>query len=190
MDAATLHRRTIGFWMSRVAGIGDDQWHAETPCTDWDVRDLVNHVTGEERWAVPLLRGSTIAEVRDRFDGDVLGADPVAAAHEAAREAAAAGDDTPVDRTVHLSFGETPAEEYLRQLAADHLIHGWDLAVATGGDTRMDPEVVAEVATWFARREETYRAGGVIGPHAGASGDPQTELLAGFGRDARWAAVV
>ena len=68
-------------------------------------------------------------------------------------------------------------------------MHGWDLSVATGGDPRMDPELVAEVAAWFADREEIYRAGGAIGPHAASDGDPQSELLAAFGRDARWAAT-
>ena len=53
-------------------------------------------------------------------------------------------------QTVHLSFGDVPAEEYAHQLAADHIIHGWDLAVATGGDTSMDPEMVEALAAWFA----------------------------------------
>ena len=55
--------------------------------------------------------------------------------------------------TVHLSTA-TKIEEYVHKLAADHLVHGWDLAVATDGDKRLDPAVVTEVATWFADREE------------------------------------
>ena len=55
--------------------------------------------------------------------------------------------------TVHLSYGEEQMAEYVHQLAADHLVHAWDLAVATGGDTRLDPHLVAEVAAWFAERE-------------------------------------
>jgi hypothetical protein len=46
----------------------------------------------------------------------------------------------------------------------------------------MDPELVADVAAWFADREELYRAGGAIGPRTEAGGDPQAELLAAFGR--------
>ena len=48
------------------------------------------------------------------------------------------------------------------QLATDHLVHGWDLAVATGGDTRIDPHLVHAVAAWFDDREEIYRGGGAI----------------------------
>ena len=53
--------------------------------------------------------------------------------------------------------------EYVHQLAADHLIHAWDVAAATGGDTSLDPELVDDVATWFAEREQLYRGAGIIG---------------------------
>lgn len=188
MDTATLHHRAVDFWDSCVSGIRDDQWTAATPCTEWSVRDLVNHVVSEELWTVPLVHGSTIEEVGSRFDGDVLGEDPVATSHRAAAEAAAAGDEVAPDTKVHLSYGDEDAAEYLNQLAADHLVHGWDLAVATGGNSHLDPELVQEVATWFAGREDAYRASGAIGPHLNSTGDPQVDLLAAFGRDARWAA--
>jgi uncharacterized protein (TIGR03086 family) len=188
VDAATLHHRTVDFWDARVSGIREDQWSAATPCTEWSVRDLVNHVVSEELWTVPLVHGSTIAEVGDRFDGDVLGDDPLATSHRAAAEAAAAGDETGSGAKVHLSYGDEDAEEYLHQLAADHLVHGWDLAVATGADTHLDPQLVQEVSAWFAGHEDAYRAAGAIGPNLSATGDPQTDLLAAFGRDARWAA--
>lgn len=187
MDAATLHRRTIGFWESCVSQVGEDQWSAATPCRGWTVHDLVNHVVGEELWAVPLIHGSTLEEVGDRFAGDVLGNDPRSTSRRAAEEATAAADEAPAHTRVHLSYGDEDLDEYLRQLAADHLVHAWDLAVATGSDSRLDPELVEEVAGWFAEREDLYRAAGMIGPHAQASGDPQSELLAAFGRDARWA---
>jgi uncharacterized protein (TIGR03086 family) len=189
VDTATLHHRAVDFWESQISGIGEDQWTAATPCTDWTVRDLVNHVVSEELWTVPLAHGSTIAEVGDRFAGDVLGSDPVATCHHAAAEAAAAGDEIAPDAKVHLSYGDEDAAEYLHQLAADHLVHGWDLAVSIGGNTHLDPELVQEVGTWFAGREDAYRASGAIGPHLDATGDPQTDLLAAFGRDARWAAL-
>ena len=65
-------------------------------------------------------------------------------------------------------------------------MHAWDLAAATGGDRSLDPELVTEVATWFADREQLYRDGGAIGPRVDAPGDPQSELLAASGRDPRW----
>jgi uncharacterized protein (TIGR03086 family) len=92
MDTAMLHRRTVETWSDRVAAVAADQWDRPTPCTEWSVRDLVNHVTGEERWAVPLMQGRTIADVGDSLDGDLLGADPHAAARRAAGDAVTAVD--------------------------------------------------------------------------------------------------
>lgn len=189
MDVATLHRRTVEHWEVLVAGVGDGDWDRATPCEGWSVRDLVNHVTGEELWTVPLLQGSTIADVGDRFDGDVLGGEPRRVSHDAADAAAQVVDErTPRGGLVHLSYGDEKVEEYVLQLAADHLVHGWDLAAATGADRSLDPELVAEVAAWFKEREAAYRSAGAIGPHVEAGGDPQTELLAAFGRDAGWSA--
>ena len=63
---------------------------------------------------------------------------------------AAVDDPAAMDRTVHLSFGDFPGCEYAMQLLADLLVHGWDLARATGADERMDPELVDVCRAWFA----------------------------------------
>jgi uncharacterized protein (TIGR03086 family) len=187
MDLDTLYRGTVEGWNAQLAAVGADHWDRPTPCSEWTVRDLVNHVAGEDLWTVPLVRGSTIKEVGDQFDGDVLGDDPAATALDAAGAAVfAVGERLPEGGTVQLSYGEESLEEYLRQLAADHLVHGWDLAVAIGAAPRLDADLVAGVATWFAEREDTYRSVGAIGPRAGSYDDPQADLLAGFGRDPDW----
>jgi len=189
MELNTLYQRTVEGWADRVNAVGDDQWQLPTPCTDWNVRELVNHVVGEDLWTGPLMRGSTIAEVGDRFDGDLLGGDPLKVALAAATEAiGAVAEKLPTQGTVHLSYGEESMDEYVHQIAADHLIHGWDLAVATGGDARLDDDLVAAVAAWFAEREALYRQAGAIGPRAASPGDPQGDLLAGFGRASSWTA--
>ena len=189
MDLNTLYHRTVESWADRVNAVRADQWDGPTPCREWSVRDLTNHVTGEDLWTTPLMRGSTIEDVGDRLDGDLLGDDPIQASLDAAREAIRTVAETlPAGGTVHLSYGEEQMDEYVHQLAADHLVHGWDLAAATGGDLRLDPALVHEVATWFADREEVYRSVGAIGPRTGTFEDPQQDLLAGFGRDLRWSA--
>jgi len=187
MDVTDLHRRTVETWRRNLDGVAPDQWSAPTPCTEWDVRALVNHVVGEELWTRPLLEGRTIAEVGDRFDGDVLGADPLARGRGAAVDAADAADEyVPKGELVHLSFGDFPSAEYIRQLAADHLIHAWDLASATGQSRDLDSELVAEVAQWFASQEEMYRSSGAVGPRPASGGDAASALLAAFGRSADW----
>ena len=89
---------------------------------------------------------------------------------------------------MHLSYGDEDLDEYVRQLSADHLVHGWDLAVAVDADPGMDPDLVEAVADWFRQREDVYRSAGAIGHRVDAAGDAQSQLLAAFGRDARWAA--
>jgi uncharacterized protein (TIGR03086 family) len=188
MDAIELYQRATHEWTTRVRQVRADQWSARTPCSKWDVRTLVNHVVGEQRWLPPLMAGATLDEVGDRFDGDLLGADPVAAAAAAASEADAAVPDAVENkRTVHLSYGESPADEYARGVAADQLIHAWDLAAAIGADRRLDPELVEAVAEWYGPNEEAYRASGEIAARVEVNGDdPQAALLGAFGRDPAW----
>jgi uncharacterized protein (TIGR03086 family) len=187
MDLVEHFARSVDAFTARVRQVGPDQWTAPTPCPGWDVHALVNHVVGEQRWMPPMFAGDTIADVGDRLDGDLLAGDRVVAAVRAAAEAkASVAHPDALYRVVHLSFGDTPGEEYLRQLLADHVVHGWDLAVAIGADRAADPETVHEVAVWFADREGGYRAVGAIGPRMVAD-DPgaseQDRLIAAFGRD-------
>ncbi|HEX6870788.1 MAG TPA: TIGR03086 family metal-binding protein [Micromonosporaceae bacterium] len=189
MALLDLYRDSVDAFTRRVATIRPEQWHAATPCTEWDVRTLVNHIVYEQRWSAPLFQGATIAEVGERFEGDLLGDDPTGNAASAGKEAkdAVAGPDV-LTRTVHLSFGDTPGEEYVRQLFADHLVHGWDLAVAIGADRRLNPDAVHEVMDWYADREDAYRGTGMIGPRVPLPPDAseQDRLLARFGRDPHW----
>ncbi|KAA1418687.1 TIGR03086 family protein [Nocardioides humilatus] len=189
MDTQEMHRRTVEWWTTCLAGVGDGQWGEPTPCADWDVRALVNHVAGEDLWTVPLLEGSTIEEVGDRYDGDLLGDAPLAAGQAAADAAVTAVADLLAGReTVQLSYGEERADEYVWQLCADHLVHGWDLAAAVGGDTALPADLVAALGEWFAPREEMYRGAGVIGDQQALTGDAQHDLLARFGRESGWTA--
>ena len=188
MEIGTLHERTVAEWTRVVEGVGADQWEQPTPCTEWSVRDLVNHVVGEDLWTAPLLQGSTIEEVGDRFDGDLLGDDPVARARAAADEAVGAvADRLPRGGTVHLSYGDEQLDEYLYQLAADHLVHAWDLAAATGTDPAFGPEAVDAIAEWYAGREELYRSAGAVGArHPEPGNDALSRLITAFGRDPGW----
>jgi Mycothiol maleylpyruvate isomerase N-terminal domain len=76
MDIPAMFRRAVAEFDARVRQIGGHQWQAVTPDEDWAVRDLVNHPVGEDLRAPLPLAGPTIADVSDRFEGDVLGAEP------------------------------------------------------------------------------------------------------------------
>jgi uncharacterized protein (TIGR03086 family) len=182
-DVVALYRCAMEEFARRVHGVPDDAWSDPTPNDEWDVRALVNHLVGENLWAPPLLAGSTVDEVGDSFDGDLLGDEPVEAWDLSADEALAAAEGADLQATVHLSFGDVPAAEYLWQLTADAAVHAWDLARATGQSEQLDATVVAGVAEWFAGVEDMYRTAGAIGPAVEITGGPQDVLLGRFGRD-------
>jgi uncharacterized protein (TIGR03086 family) len=187
MDVSVMLRLSVEEFGARVSQIRDDQWGADTPDPEWSVRDLVGHLVFEDLWAPPLFAGSTIGEIGDRFDGDVLGADPKGAWLVASAHALEAADEPgAMDRVVHLSFGDFPGREYAMQLFADHLIHAWDLARAIGVDQRLNGGLVDACTTWFAAMEDAYRGAGAIAarPPVPGGADAQTQLLAMFGRQA------
>ncbi|GAA3117981.1 TIGR03086 family metal-binding protein [Planomonospora alba] len=185
IDIREAYRRALEDFGALVHRIAPGQWENPTPCADWDVRTLVNHVVNESLSVPGLLAGRSAAEVGPAFEGDLLGDDPLKAFDAAAAAAAhAVGDDGSLARVVRLSFGDVTAAEYVTELFADALIHTWDLARAIGADERLDPELVEACAAWFADAEDDYRRAGVIGdPHpAPAGADLQGRLLAAWGR--------
>jgi uncharacterized protein (TIGR03086 family) len=187
VTTADIYRRTVDEFDRRIEAVRDDQWENPTPCTDWNVRALVNHVVNEDKWVAPLLAGETIAQVGNRFDGDLLGADPHAA-WKATRTTATDAVDEPgaAERTVDLSRGPTPADVYLQEVAADNLIHAWDLAMGTDGDTALDAELVEFADDFYKPLVRMWRAGGAFGAEVEVpmDADRQTKLLGMLGRRA------
>jgi uncharacterized protein (TIGR03086 family) len=170
-----------------VDGVRADQWHAPTPNTEWDVKQVANHIIGENLWAGELFHGMTIAEVGDKFNGDVAGPDPAASYRESVRVATAAVTAPgAMEAVCHLSFGDFSGADYAAQLFLDLLIHGWDIAKATEQDTRLPPDLVeacipiAQEITAMARSSGVYGNDLPVSPDA----DQQTRLLALVGRRA------
>jgi uncharacterized protein (TIGR03086 family) len=184
VDDATAFRRASAGFVQRAERIRDDQWTSPTPCAEWNVRALVNHIAGEYMWMPELIAGKTIAEVGNRFDGDVLGDQPVHALAAAQQAAVAALDESgALERAVHLSFGDLPALAYVKQMAVDSVIHAWDLARGTGGDEALDPDLVAMAYEELERSAEDWRSGGVFGPATTPTNtSTQAKLLALSGR--------
>lgn len=186
-EIVELYRRAVDQFGGLVGQIRDDQWSSSTPCTDWDVRALVNHIVNENLWMPPLLEGKTIEEVGDRFDGDVLGDDPHKAWTKASTEAVAAASKSGVlERTTHLSFGDVPGREYISQVLTDHVIHAWDLARGIGAKERLEAELVDFAYSYLEPQAEAWRAGGAFGEpvKVPSHADRQTKLLAMTGRKA------
>jgi uncharacterized protein (TIGR03086 family) len=184
-EITDLHRRALAATGRVVAGISADQLDLGTPDADWDVRALLNHLVAGNLWAAELAAGRTIEQVGDRLDGDVVGADP-AAAYDRSAAAAAAVFEAPgaLDAPCSVSYGPVPGSVYAGHRFVDVLIHGWDLADATGQDTRLEAGLVDACTRILEPQVEAFRAAGVIGPAVptAPAASPQTKLLATLGR--------
>lgn len=186
-ELIVLFRRAAEGFGRHVHGVAYGQWLDPTPCTDWDVRTLVNHVMVEQLWVPPLVAGSTVAEVGDRFDGDQLGDDPVAAWDAAVVESSAAfGAPGALDGTVSVSAGEKPTADYAWEMTTDALVHSWDLARGIGADETLDAELVDLVYERTLPVAEHLQETGLFAPPVPVPDDAplQTKLLAIFGRRA------
>lgn len=185
VELPELHERALAHTRRYVEGIAEDQWGLDTPCQDWSVRELVNHVVAGNFWAGELARGSTIEEVGDRLDGDVLGDDALAAYDESALAAQAAFvAPGAMEAACAVSYGPVPGSVYAGHRLIDVFIHGWDVAVATGQDTTLEPELVE--ACWAVAEPQAELLAGSGGfatdVVADADADLQTRLLALLGR--------
>jgi uncharacterized protein (TIGR03086 family) len=131
------------------------------------------------------MAGRTIEEVGDAYEGDVLGDDPAGAwqrAEVAARDAV--GEPDAMDRTVHLSIGECPADEYIDQLTIDLAIHTWDLARGIGADDAMPNDLAGVVVELVREHQDEFTGSGLFGEPQDitACTDDFTEALARLGR--------
>jgi len=182
-----LYRRAVDEFGKRVHAVGDDQWHASTPCTDWDVHTLVQHLVYESKWVTPLLDGKTIQDVGDALEGDLLGADPKKAWEQASQEATSAVEKEGAEEaTAHLSFGDFSGRDYISQVLTDYVIHSWDLARGIGADDKIDLDLVNFAYEFLKPQAEAWRSAGAFGDKVAVEegADRQTELLAMTGRKA------
>ncbi len=186
-DLGELHVRALDSTRRFVADVGAEQWQRASDCSDWTVRELVNHIVSGNLWAGELTAGKTIDEVGTRLDGDVLGDDPLGA-YDASAKIAGDAFRAPgvMERPCAVSYGPVPGEVYGGHRYIDVLIHGWDVAKSTGQDTRLDPELVEACWAVLEPQADLLAGSGMFGTRLEAppGADRQTELLAALGRTA------
>jgi uncharacterized protein (TIGR03086 family) len=129
-------REAIDGMQILVDGVRPDQWDGPTPCSDWDVRTLLNHVVFGNRTFTAIVSGEPPPpqeQIRTMRDQDQLGDDP-AAAWRASGTGLLAAFDVPgvLGRTFASPLGEMPGAGLARLRITETLVHGWDLARATG----------------------------------------------------------
>lgn len=148
MDPIEALSRARHEFESRLVQVSENQWELPTPCSEWTVSDLVNHMLLGTRMGVQLLAGMSREEVLAGLDDDLLGAtdDPVAVFRELADQMHE-GFASPggLQGTVPHPMGDIPRAQFIGFRIGDYATHAWDLARAIGADEQLDGEVVQRV---------------------------------------------
>jgi uncharacterized protein (TIGR03086 family) len=182
MDPAESYRRASEWTAAVFARIRPDQMSNSTPCHDWDVRTVVNHVVDSNLRFAKAVRGADPS--REPSDGYV--GDDVAAAYRASTDEVQAAMETEgaTERMFPIPMGELPGTVLYSIAMTEQLLHGWDLAVATSQDTSLDPALVAAADAILRPAVDAGQAGSAYSPptkvDAGASA--QDKLIALVGR--------
>ncbi|MEA3217589.1 MAG: hypothetical protein QOJ19_3745 [Acidimicrobiia bacterium] len=159
----------------RLCAVTDEQWGSSTPCDEWSVRDLVNHVVACAHMYVRLLEGCSREEAAKLLVAEVLTDNPVAA-FDAGAVAVCQAFRRPgvLDRVCEHPGGDVTGETLMGYRTFDASIHAWDLARAVGGDENLNDELVRRLWTMM---EVLLAAGRQIGPGQSGTVDESHPLL-------------
>ncbi|MCU1429610.1 MAG: hypothetical protein JWL83_3610 [Actinomycetia bacterium] len=145
MAGTDMMQRVLEETRRVVDGIEPEQLTAATPCSEWDVRALLNHITGGAEMFATCVEEGGISDDRlgALITGDNLGTDYKGSFDSAAKHAMAAFElPGAADKMVTLPFGEMPAGIAMQIAIFDVSVHAVDLAKATGQNAALDPEVL------------------------------------------------
>ncbi|MES4901024.1 MULTISPECIES: TIGR03086 family metal-binding protein [unclassified Streptomyces] len=128
----------------KLRAVRSEQWSWPTPCTEWNVRQLVNHMARGNLNYASLLHGGSAADFLRLRDADALGTDPVGAYTLSVRECAQAfGETGALQRTLDYPLGPVSGQQALAVRITDSTVHTWDLARAVNVDESLDGSLVA-----------------------------------------------
>jgi uncharacterized protein (TIGR03086 family) len=178
-----------------VQQIDDDQWDMDMPASFArrdstsvpTLRTIIGYHASDDAWVPDMLAGRTMDEGgKDKFSGDLLGDNPKAAFAAIVDTAVAAAEGLDdLERTVHCSFGDFKAREYLWQINSFRGLRAWDIAKVIGIDPTLPDELVHGLWEELSPHAEEWRAIGVYPAAVPVSDDaPLMQRLLGMtGRD-------
>lgn len=168
----------VGALLGKVVGnIAPAQLDNATPCEKYAVRDVLDHMIG----------GATVfaAAFRQEEPGTPPAGDQLANFGPALGNlVGAVSAPGALDQTVQAPFGEVPGEVFARFIALDGLVHGWDMATATGQPYEPSDNLVAEVTAFASGALDPLRDGDTFASAttAPAGASPMEQLAALTGR--------
>ena len=178
-DPAGLYEGAVQWTGAKLKGVQPQQQKDPTPCTDWDVPALMNHLVDGATRAVAVLSGTEYQ--KPSVDGTA--SDYEALTNKALEFVKAPGA---MEKIVKGFRGDVVAGEYLVGSFMDTLTHGWDLAVATKQDATMPAHLAEACYTIYEPRKDRMRGGTAFGPEVEVpeNASTQVKLLGIFGRKA------
>lgn len=165
-----------------IAGVGEGQWEMRTPCHDWDVTRLVDHV-------IQSARNGEIRATGGKPDWTAApphADDAVAEFQRVGAALIAAFGSADLDGSVAMpGMGEVPKRFAVDQLTAELAVHTWDVARATSQSTGLDAQVGEAAVTWARGALKPQMRGEAFGPEVSIhpSAPLYDRLAAFFGRD-------
>ncbi|ORB60398.1 TIGR03086 family protein [Mycobacteroides saopaulense] len=153
-----------------IAAVRPDQWEASTPCTEWNLRQLVDHLI-EVNYALAERFGGTRGKPAD---------DPGAGYRQSAQALSnALALPGVLEQTYAGPFAHTTGDRQLQVRMADLLTHGWDLARATGVRPDLPADLVADALGLVEKLTGAFARSGKFGtPQPVAADAPVLDKLA------------
>ena len=148
METLEALSQSISEYETRLRQVGDDQWDLPTPCTEWTVRHVANHMLLGTRMSVQLLAGMSQQDVIAQLGDDLMAdsQDPVAdfVALAGQMYAGFAAPDG-FEGTVNHPMGEIPRTMFVGFRLMDNSTHAWDLARAIDADDELNADLVSRL---------------------------------------------
>jgi uncharacterized protein (TIGR03086 family) len=172
-----------------VAGVDASQFAQPTPCTEWDVRALLNHLILWTSYSLEArAHGESVGQ--DLIDRDFAAEPGYAAGYRAQLDRALAAWEGPEvwERSLDVMGSPTPAADVAALNLAEMVLHGWDLAAATGQRFAVGDAAAAGALHAVEANAELYRQyKGFAEPVPTAPDAPLLDrVLALSGRDPGW----
>jgi uncharacterized protein (TIGR03086 family) len=179
--SAEILEQAIASTRGVLANVSKEQLAHETPCADWKIHDLINHIVGGQFWFAAAMNGENPAG----GDTDFASTDFLSTFTDASTQTLTAfRADGAMERELSLPFGTMSGSAFLGLAATDTFTHAWDLAKATGQDTDLDPALAAtllEGARQMVQPGFRNEAGNPFGPEKTAPpGSSNADKLAAF----------
>ncbi|GAA3691520.1 TIGR03086 family metal-binding protein [Nonomuraea antimicrobica] len=178
-ELLTMLRDATGRTSALVESLGEDEFGLPTPCSEYDVRALVNHL----EWGATLFESvagdGPFVPQKEEFTGDF---------RERAERMLAAWERPEAWEGASEAMGGMPKPVVANLALTDFAAHGWDLARATGRSYEVEEDTARAMLAFATQMAPMGRERGAFGEEVAVPGDAPAfdRFLGVIGRDPAW----